>query len=248
MNFSEKVVVVTGAGRGIGRGIAEAYGSKGARVVIADKNLDLGLETEKSILSADGVAVYIQTDVSSPNDIEKLMEKTVEQYGAINILINNVGIAKWKSPYEITLEEWDEVINTNLRSVFLCSREAAKIMKEQGGGSIVNISSTRATMSESNFEAYAASKGGIVALTHALASSFSQDRIQVNCISPGWIEIDDYDQLREVDHTQHLSGRVGKPEDIARACLYLTDEGNSFINGANITIDGGMTRKMIYEP
>jgi NAD(P)-dependent dehydrogenase (short-subunit alcohol dehydrogenase family) len=176
------------------------------------------------------------------------VKDTVEQYGAINILINNVGISKWKSPYEITLEEWDEVINTNLRSVFLCSREAAKIMKKQGGGSIVNISSTRSTMSEPNFEAYAASKGGITALTHALASSFAQDHIQVNCISPGWIEIGEYDQLREVDHTQHLSGRVGKPEDIARACLYLTDEGNSFINGADIIIDGGMTRKMIYEP
>ena len=248
MNFTGKVVIVTGAGRGIGRGIAEAYGSKGAKVVVAEKHPDLGLETEKSILSAGGIAVYIQTDVSNPKDIIKLMKKTVEEYGTINILVNNVGIATWKSPYELTLEEWDEVINTNLRSVFLCSREAAKIMKEQGGGSIVNISSTRAIMSEPNTEAYTASKGGIVALTHALAASFSQDRIQVNCISPGWIEIDDYEQLREVDHIQHFSGRVGKSEDIARACLYLTDKDNGFINGTNITIDGGMTRKMIYEP
>lgn len=248
MNFSGKIVIVTGAGRGIGRGIAQAYASKGAKVIIADKNLDLGLETEQTILDAGGIASYIQTDVSNPEDIEKLMEKTIEQYGAINILINNVGISKWKTPYEITLEEWDEVINTNLRSVFLCSREAAKIMKEQNGGSIVNISSTRATMSEPSSEAYAASKGGIVALTHALAASFAPDHIQVNCISPGWIEVDDYDQLRGIDHTQHLSGRVGKPEDIAKACLYLTDEDNSFINGANIVIDGGMTRKMIYEP
>jgi len=248
VNFSGKIVIVTGAGRGIGRGIAQAYASKGAKVIIADKNLDLGLETEQTILDAGGIASYIQTDVSNPEDIEKLMEKTIEQYGAINILINNVGISKWKTPYEITLEEWDEVINTNLRSVFLCSREAAKIMKEQNGGSIVNISSTRATMSEPSSEAYAASKGGIVALTHALAASFAPDHIQVNCISPGWIEVDDYDQLRGIDHTQHLSGRVGKPEDIAKACLYLTDEDNSFINGANIVIDGGMTRKMIYEP
>ena len=248
MGFSGKVVVVTGAGRGIGRGIAQAYGAKGAKVIVAEKNPDLGMETEKSILYTGGLAVYIQTDVSNPNDIEKLMKKTVEQYGAINILINNVGISKWKSPYEITCEEWDEIINTNLRSVFLCSREAAKIMKGQGGGAIINIASTRATMSEPNSEAYAASKGGIVALTHALAASFSQDHIQVNCISPGWIEIDGYDQLREADHNQHLSRRVGKPEDIARACLYLTGEDNSFINGANIVIDGGMTRKMIYEP
>jgi len=248
MNFTGKVVVVTGAGRGIGRSIAQAYASKGAKVVVADKSQAFGLKTEKLILDTGGIAVYLQTDVSNPEDIKKLMEKTLEQYGTINILINNVGIGKWKPPYEITLEEWDEVINTNLRSVFLCSREAAKIMKEQGGGSIVNISSTRSIMSEPNSEAYAASKGGIAALTHALATSFSQDHIQVNCISPGWIEADDYDQLREIDHNQHLSRRVGKPEDIARACLYLTDENNNFINGVDIIIDGGMTRKMIYEP
>ncbi|MCK9906341.1 SDR family oxidoreductase, partial [Frankia sp. Cpl3] len=123
------------------------------------------------------------------------------------------------------MEEWDTVINTNLRSVFLCSREAAKVMRTQGGGSIVNMASTRALMSEPETEAYAASKGGILALTHALAISFAPDHIRVNAISPGWIEVGDYEALREIDHTQHPSGRVGKPEDIARACLYLTSDG-----------------------
>lgn len=121
-------------------------------------------------------------------------------------------------------------------------------MKEHGGGSIVNIASTRAFMSEADSEAYAASKGGIVALTHALAASFAPDNIRVNCISPGWIETGDYGKLRDQDHKQHFSGRVGKPEDIARACLYLTSQGNEFINGTNLIIDGGMIRKMIYEP
>jgi len=102
-------------------------------------------------------------------------------------------------------------------------------------------------MSEPDSEAYAASKGGIVALTHALAASLSKDKITVNCISPGWIETGDYDQLRPIDHEQHLSGRVGKPEDIARACLYLTAKENDFVTGINLIVDGGMTRKMIYE-
>jgi hypothetical protein len=121
-------------------------------------------------------------------------------------------------------------------------------MREHGGGSIVNIASTRAIMSEPASEAYAASKGGIVSLTHSLAASFSPDHIRVNCISPGWIETGDYSLLRETDHNQHFSGRVGKPEDIALACLYLTADGNDFINGINLIIDGGMTRKMIFEP
>ena len=246
--FKGKVVIVTGAGKGIGRCIAQSYASKGATVVLAEKDADLGGETENSIISEGGLATYIQTDVSRSEDIENLIRKTVELFGKIDILINNAGISKWNSPYETTLEEWDNVINTNLRSVFLCSREAAKIMRSNGGGSIVNIASTRAFMSEPNSEAYAASKGGIVALTHALAASFSPDSIRVNCISPGWIETGDYSKLREIDHSQHFSGRVGIPEDIAKACLYLTSEGNDFINGANIIIDGGMTRKMIYEP
>jgi NAD(P)-dependent dehydrogenase (short-subunit alcohol dehydrogenase family) len=119
--------------------------------------------------------------------------------------------------------------------------------KTSGGGSIVNIASTRAFMSEPGSEAYAASKGGIVALTHALAASLAPDKIRVNCISPGWIETRDYESLREADHKQHFSGRVGKPNDIARACLYLAAPGNEFINGENIIIDGGMTRRMILK-
>lgn len=158
----------------------------------------------------------------------------------------NAGISKWKSPYDLSIKEWDEIINTNLRSVFLLAREAARSMKKQNGGSIVNIASTRALMSEVNSEAYAASKGGIIALTHALAASFSKDKIQVNCISPGWIETQNYGQLSDTDHSQHFAGRVGKPEDIANACLYLTNPENNFISGTNLIIDGGMTKKMIY--
>jgi NAD(P)-dependent dehydrogenase (short-subunit alcohol dehydrogenase family) len=247
MNTKE-VTVVTGAGKGIGRSIAWTYAIRGDTVIIAEKDPDRGKETASAIVKAGNSAIFIQCDVSKPDDIDRLFSRISEMYGTVNILINNAGISRFKSTWELTVDEWDEIINTNLRGIFLCSRAAAQIMRNSGGGSIVNIASTRAFMSEPGTEAYSASKGGIVALTHALAASFAPDHIRVNCISPGWIETGDYEKLRDIDHKQHLSGRVGKPEDIARACIYLTSGGNDFINGTNIIIDGGMTRKMIYEP
>lgn len=247
MDFSNKTVIITGAANGIGRGIALHYAIHGANVVVADIDEKAGIETISLITEQGGNGIFVLTDVRHEADIIRLMKITYEKYGGIHILINNAGKGLFKSPYDLTLEEWDDLINTNLRSVFLCSREAAKYMrKNEDGGSIVNIASTRALMSEPNSEAYAASKGGIIALTHALAASFSKDRITVNCISPGWIETGDYSELRSIDHKQHLSRRVGKPDDIARACLYLTNKENDFVTGINLVVDGGMTRKMIY--
>lgn len=239
-----QVVIVTGASQGIGRGIAEAYIAMGAQVVLADMNEKLGKEISEQLVGS----LFIKTDVRKESDITKLMDETVKQFGRIDIVINNAGKSEFKNLFDLSLDEWDDVINTNLRSVFLCSREAAVYMrKQESGGSIVNIASTRAIMSEPNSEAYAASKGGIVAITHALATSLAEHRITVNAISPGWIETSAYHDLRDIDHEQHLSKRVGKPSDIAKACLYLTDPQNDFVTGINLVVDGGMTRKMIYE-
>ncbi|MZP30395.1 glucose 1-dehydrogenase [Heliobacterium undosum] len=246
--FTDKVTIITGAGNGIGRSVALAYAQAGATVIIAERNAESGRETEAIINDKGGKALFIPVDVRRPDDIDALMAETEKRFGRVDILINNAGVSRWKSPYELTVEEWDDIIDTNLRSVFLCSRAAARIMRTIGGGAIVNIASTRALMSEPDTEAYAASKGGIIALTHALAVSLGPDNIRVNAISPGWIETGDYEQLRPVDHSQHPAGRVGKPDDVARACLFLTTEGNDFITGANLVLDGGMTRKMIYEP
>ena len=247
MNFMGKVIIVTGGGRGIGRCIAQGYAYAGGKVVIADINEVTGNETAKQIRREGNEAIYVSTDVSIPSDIERLIKITDEEYGKIDILINNAAVNRWSSPYLLAVEEWDRIINTNLRSVFICSREAAAVMRRNGGGSIVNISSTRAIMSEPDSEAYAASKGGIIALTHAMSVSLSKDRIRVNSISPGWIETENYSSLRDIDHEQHIAGRVGKPEDIAAACRFLTADDSGFITGANLVIDGGMTRKMIYE-
>ncbi|QCJ40644.1 glucose 1-dehydrogenase [Bacillus sp. S3] len=248
MNFSKKTVVITGAGNGIGKGIALLYAEKGANIILADIDEKAGASAASTIKELGGEAIFVQTDVRLETDIVRLMELAHQTFGQIDILINNAGKAIFKSPFELTLEDWDDVMNTNLRSIFLGSREAAKYMRHnKDGGSIVNIASTRAIMSEPNSESYAATKGGIIAITHALAASLSNDHITVNSISPGWIETGDYSKLSPQDHEQHFSKRVGKPEDIARACLYLTSTENDFVTGINLVVDGGMTRKMIYE-
>ncbi|QRG68067.1 SDR family NAD(P)-dependent oxidoreductase [Brevibacillus choshinensis] len=251
MQFTDKIVIVTGAGSGIGRAIAGMYAAHGAHVVIAERNAEMGEAAAQAINASDsstGTATFHQVDVSQPKDIEQLMQMTDERWGRLDVLVNNAGLSTWESPYELAVEAWDHILNTNLRSVFLGSREAAKIMRKHGGGAILNMSSSRAHMSEPNTEAYAASKGGILALTHALAVSLGPDGIRVNAISPGWIENGDYSALRPEDHEQHPAGRVGVPDDIARACLFLTQKDNDFITGTELVIDGGMTRKMIYLP
>lgn len=241
-----KIVLVTGAGAGIGRVVAQAYAREGAVALLADRDAE-GLRESEELLKREGLsASAYQADISLPDEVVRLYRTVSQQHGRLDVLINNAGFGVWKSPYDLTVEEWDGVVNTNLRGTFLCSREAAKLMRENGGGSIVNIASTRALMSEPHSEAYAASKGGILSLTHALAVSLGPDRITVNAICPGWIETGDYSQLRGIDHDQHPAGRVGKPTDIARACLYLTDPRNDFITGTELVVDGGMTRRMIY--
>ncbi|WP_042460999.1 glucose 1-dehydrogenase [Neobacillus dielmonensis] len=248
MKFLDKVIVVTGAGSGIGRGVATAFARNGGKVVVADVDVDAGKRTVGEIQENGGKALFIKTDIRLESEIIHLFKETKRTYGRVDILINNAGKGGFFPFYELSVEQWDDVINTNLRSVFLCSREAAKLMREnEAGGSIVNIASTRALMSEPNSESYAATKGGIVAITHALAATLSEDRITVNAISPGWIHTGDYSQLTYADHEQHFSKRVGKPSDIAEGCLYLTAPDNNFVTGINLVIDGGMTRKMIYD-
>lgn len=239
------VVIVTGTANGIGKGIAQAFAEKGDTVILCDVLAVAGEELEKLFQSLGYRAEFKALDVGEAEQVERVFTEIEETYGNIDVLINNAGISEWHDPLTMPIETFDHIIATNLRSVFLCSREAAKRMKK--GGAIISMASTRAQMSEPFSEAYAASKGGIVSITHALAASFSPLNITVNCISPGWIHTGDVADLRPEDHAQHFSNRVGTVEDIARMCLFLANPENNFINGENITIDGGMTKKMMYE-
>ena len=178
------------------------------------------------------------------------MQDLFTTWGDLDIIINNVGISCFSPLAETSIEEFDRILATNLRPAFITSRALARhrqvLPQPNTYGRIVNITSTRYLMSEPGCEGYAASKGGIYSLTHALALSLAPQHITVNSIAPGWIENNHYESLRPEDHAQHPSGRVGHPEDIARMCLFLCMEENDFINGENITVDGGMTKKMIY--
>lgn len=169
---SKETVVITGGAKGIGRDLVAAYAQKGFIVVFADVLKEEGKQLEKELTASGAQVQFAACDVGSEEDVKRLMQEASRNGRSIAALINNAGRSVWKSPYDLTAEEWDNVLNTNLKGAFLCAREAAKKMKEaKTGGAIVNIASTRAFMSEPDSEAYAASKGGLIALTHALAAS-----------------------------------------------------------------------------
>jgi NAD(P)-dependent dehydrogenase (short-subunit alcohol dehydrogenase family) len=249
-----KIVAVTGGAQGIGRGVALGFARAGYAVSIADPDAAAGREVAKFLTNAGSAALFVRTDVSKEADVKAWMARTVKALGAPDVLVNNAGIMKRTPFLARKVAEFDRIIAVNLRSAFMCSQLAARAMvRAKKGGAIVNIASTRAFMSEPDTEPYSASKGGIVALTHAMAISLGGHGIRVNCISPGWIETRDWQYSKRAvtpkhsaeDRTQHPVGRVGTPDDIAEACLFLAERAG-FMTGQNITIDGGMTVKMIY--
>ena len=237
--YTNKVVVVTGASNGIGRAIAIEYAKLNALVIAID--IEEYNFNDKNI-------IFYKADLKDEKRIRDIFEDVVKKYKTIHVLINNGAISKFnKSVYDITLNEFDEVMDVNLRGSFICSQEFIKANQNESYGRIVNIASTRFNQNEAGWESYGASKGGLISLTNTMAISLSNTPITVNAISPGWIETQDYEGLNESDHKIHPSGRVGKPKDIVNTCLFLTHYENDFINGCNIIVDGGMTKKMIYD-
>lgn len=252
MSAPGRTAIVTGGGQGIGRATAGHLLGLGFDVVIAETDAEAGRETEREY-GARGHIRFIACDVSREDQVRVLMDTTMETFGRLDLLVNNAAISRRKPLAGLLLEEWNAVLGVNLTGPMLCSKYAAPHLAA-AGGAIVNIASTRALMSEADTEAYSASKGGLAALTHALAVSLGP-QVRVNCISPGWIETGDWKKRSrrrppahsERDHLQHPAGRVGRPEDIATLVGFLASGEAGFITGANFVVDGGMTRKMIYE-
>lgn len=238
---SRPVALVTGAANGIGRSIALTLLADGWCVAA----LDLPRSGLARRFGRTAHALCIDGDVSDPATAERAVAEALRQWGRLDGVVSNAGIMKRAPIRRLSLSDWNRVLNVNLTATFLLARAAEKPLR-RAKGAIVAIASTRALMSERDTESYSASKGGLVALTHALAISLSPD-IRVNCVSPGWIATEGYGNLRRIDHAQHPAGRVGKPDDIAEIVSFLLDTRRSgFVTGANVTVDGGMTRKMIY--
>ncbi|WBV42186.1 SDR family oxidoreductase [Pseudoroseomonas cervicalis] len=226
-----RVALVTGAAHGIGAGIAARLKREGWRVVTAD------------LKPGEAGSRHVIADIAEEAAVAGLLRGIAGQEGRLDALVCNAGIMIRKPIAELTLAEWRRVIDTNLTSTFLLARAAHPLLKA-ARGSIVTIASTRARMSEADTESYSASKGGIVALTHALAVSLGPE-VRANCISPGWIDVEG-EELRPEDHAQHPAGRVGRVEDIASLTAWLVGPDAGFVTGADFVSDGGMTRKMIY--
>jgi len=220
------VIIVTGGARGIGAGIVACLRTEGHRVIAVD--IDGGDE---------------RCDVSDEAQVNVLMENIAAREGRLDGLVCNAGFMIRKPIGALSFAEWQRVIGTNLSSTFLLVKAAERLLRA-AKGAVVTIASTRAHMSEPNTESYAASKGGLLALTHALSVSLGPD-VRVNCISPGWIDTQG-DELSAQDHAQHPAGRVGRVEDVAALASFLLGDKAGFVTGSEFIVDGGMTRKMIY--
>ncbi|MGZ5845401.1 MAG: SDR family oxidoreductase [Xanthobacteraceae bacterium] len=237
------VAIVTGAARGIGRAIAHHLLDGGWHIGAVDLP-QAGLKRSYNRYGRN--VVLIEGDVADEETARRAVKAVTDKFNRLDALVSNAGVMVRKPLRQLTLGEWRKVLDTNLTATFLFARAAERPLRA-AGGAIVTIASTRALMSEPNTESYSASKGGLLALTHALAISLGPD-VRVNCVSPGWIVTKPGEKLRRKDHQQHPVGRAGWPQDIAEMVAFLLDSKRAgFITGTNVVVDGGMTRKMIYE-
>ena len=246
-----KIAIITGVAAGIGRVSAELFAQHGAHVVGVDINDAEGSSLAKKIQESGNSMTFVNVDVAKLNELVKLFE-VLKELGGVDILFNNAGVEISKGMMETTEEDWERSININLKSVFFCSKLAIQQMKDKGSGVIINNSSV-AGLVGSFSPAYSAAKGGIIALTKALAADFGQFNIRVNCICPGAIETPmlerviefqgDPPEVRTMRQKNYPMGRFGTPDEIAQTALFLASDDSSFITGATIVVDGGFTSK-----
>ncbi|MDE0609189.1 MAG: glucose 1-dehydrogenase [Anaerolineaceae bacterium] len=251
--FTDRVAVVTGGSTGIGRACAQEFAAEGAAVVIADVNEGQGAELAASIDAAGGQALFQRTDVAREESVARMVAAACEHFGGIDFLVNSAAVQTYGSVVTTDEDTWDRTIDVNLKGIYLASRHCIPAMAARGGGAVISIASVQGILSQPDVAAYAATKGAIIAMTRTMALDHAGEGVRVNAVSPGSI---DTPMLREsarlfqpeaVEETLeswgdlHPLGRVGQPREIARVALFLCSEDASFMTGANVVVDGGLS-------
>jgi 2-deoxy-D-gluconate 3-dehydrogenase len=248
LDLKGRVAVVTGGNGGIGLGMARGMAAAGAAIVVAGRNREKSARAVKELQSLGAQAVAIDVDVADESSVNALIRASAEQWGRLDVVVNNAGMNIRKQPQELTLAEWRRVLDTNLTSAFLCSRAAYPIMKAQGGGKIINIGSMMSIFGASFAPAYAASKGGMVQLTKSLAAAWARDNIQVNAVLPGWIDSEltqaarrEVPGLHESVLARTPAKRWGVGDDLSGIAVFLASAASDFVTGTAIPVDGGFS-------
>ena len=251
--FANKKVFISGGATGIGEAAVLLFAQQGAIVTIFDRDIENGEKCLQKILDSGGRGIFISGNLIYPEEIEKAIDQSLKTYGGIDILINNAGVESPYSVHEMPIEEWDRVMAVNLRGMYLMAKAVIPIMKKSGGGAIINTASISGLLGWPISAAYCASKGGVIQLTKQMAVDYAQDNIRVNCIAPGttltplieriFQQESEPEKAKQQISQMHPLGRFAQPEEIAQAILFLASEDASFITGAVLPVDGGITAK-----
>ena len=253
MRLAGKVGIVTGGGTGIGKAAALRFAQEGARVVVANRTEKTGQDTVRAVVEAGGQALWVRADVAVEADARAMVEAAVEAYGRLDILFNNAAIQTFGTAVSLKPEQWDELLGINLKGMYLAAKHAVPRMAAQGGGSIINHSSVLGLVGDPELVAYCAAKAGILGLTRSMAQAHGPQSIRVNALCPGDVETyivrqyfdsqPDPDAARRRISSQYALRRIARPEEIANVALFLASDESSFVTGACIVADGGLTSR-----
>jgi len=252
MRLAGKVAVITGSGRGIGRAAAQLFAAEGASVVIAELSEQLGRQTEQAIRDADGEATFVKVDISDSEQVQALFSQTKAKYGGLHVLYNNASIFLGNDDAPVTeLKEstWERVMAVNLTGLYLCCRYGIGLIADSGGGAVINTASSAGVMGIPGCDAYTASKGATISLTRSMAVEYGRKKVRVNCIAPAGVEtemvresnLDNPDFDADYFFARAPLGRFGTPEELANVALFLASDESSYVNGAIVRVDGGIT-------